>query len=1103
MNGILIPMLVEAYASGKSRPSQKDVPVMAPNYKTALPTSVLGSRNTPGVNEKAVPLEGGVHLHFILPDAFTHSADGQDYPAVPNRYIVTRIWEDTASKKLCSKCFVVESNFITTDKACQNSITIPFFTDPDVRKKWRYLGRSYPADTLPSVGGPENYLDKITAMGAGDTLFAAYYPNCRSVFGFHDDLLDLPPSPSVKLTYFVAGYFSNGENDPFAKVKNSADFSVVLDSLNLTVTSEGDFSDNCILYGMIDSIEWKGFEADYCPVPQGKINIAIGNTSAEALSFAIKNDLVKDTALTERMLTALQYELYDEQDKPDGNFRIDDEIHFQSFARFDGFDEKSRLIVDKNASPVLDQSTVKEFQALQEAGGEIGSLKRALIFERKKLFSVWEQYIMLYEDGSAPADTDPSIEKMLEEVQSICGKINQISAAVQQKTTDYESRMKAFPQKLPKGFACEKSGRDAFCTAKDPVVLLSGPGVNRTYAFGEDGRLTSSGRLFCQMAALSGNVPQDEIFRKCFTDLSYIKNLLPAYAPLLLQTAFISTETFKVIKDNMGTITVSGSFPSEIAVNRNPLDFATLFMLWEIEYSPTRSGGNPDNTLEGWELEYGDTNLVYKGGLKPEQLKACSISGKIPLTPHAVKTFSSVVKRYSEIYEDDDELKKVAEKIKDLPIISQNLSGFSDYFSEFWQALQFPIMGIGEKAEITKAVADSVGSERQSILPSGELMPLRGGYIKIKNLSLSSTFGQLQPLVEASYYNDCEVGFAETMQNGNKDYGLLPPCFTAPARLNAEFVSALDNAVLTSVIPGSSPVCGILIPEILNNRLLAYTAVGEYLGMVKTVFRESRAAARWLSAPNLSPNFEDLNIPNPHLKKFLKALLDIDSAFYEFTGLLNTYLDSKHDFGSLLWGRPLVLARMRLDFEFYGFPQFSKRFEDFGKYSTCGAEKVRFSIRFGDMERISDGVLGCFNGDDFTKLLPPFGSVNPYSSEAYIKYSDSLELSNADGSRFFTLLLEPTSNSSIQTGLLPVKTVPFEPAHAETAENLALASEVAPILASFGQVGLPPLPPSGDNRSYKWYVPEGQSYLNSDMIPPMVSFDETELMDGLIVKDVF
>ncbi len=1101
MSSLIIPMLVEAYATGCTNTTQKDVPLMAPDYKTALFNSVLGSRNTPGISEKTKPLEAGVHLHFILPDAFTHSLDGQDYPAVPNRYVVTRIWRDTASDKLLSRCFAVESDFISTEKKYNNSITIPMFTDPDERKRWRYLGRCYDADNKPADTVSNKYLDKLTALGAGDPLFAAYYPNCKSVFGFYDDLKDLPAVPSVKITYFVMGYFSDTVNDPFKKVKTAGDFKDVLSTLNLSVGTDNEICDNCVLYGAIDALLWKGFEADYCPSPQGKVNVVVGNTSAEALSFAIRNCLEEETGFTERLLTALQYELYDEKEKYDGNFKIDDEIHLRSFKRLDGYDESFHLSVDKNTSLNSDIKIGNDYSDIKKSGSGLGALKRRLVYEQKKLYSVWEQYILLYEEDTKIPAGYPSKESLLDEIQAVLSRIRHISDDILDKSSAFKEQTNSYSNRLPDGVTCEKSGNEAFYTGKDPVVMLSGPGINRTYAFGEDGRFTNNGTLMCQTAAVASNIGKDEILKQCFSGLIRSDNLPVMYWDLLLQTALVCQETLLALKTILGQIEVTGEMPSEIAVNRDPFNWTTLYMIWEADYSPTNTVPDPDNTLADWDMEYGETNLVYKGGLKPEQLKKYSISGKNVLTPHAVKTLSSVVNRYVDIYEEEKDLKELAAKLKDLSIISQNLSGFSDYFSGFWHALQFPVFGIGEGDKITQMVADNIGDERQSILPDSRLMPMRGGYIKITGLTLVSSFGQTQPLIQSSYYNSCEVDFSEAVNCGIKDYGLLPPSFTVPTRLHADFVSAGNNDVYTSAAPETSPVCGILIPEMLNRRLLAYTADGNYLGMVKTVYRDGRPAARWLSAPNLSVDFDKLEIPDDRFKSFLKTLINAGHAFYEFNGLLDKYLDAKQNFGSLIWGRPLVLARLKMYFEFFGYPQFSKRFEDFKKYNTYRAENIRFQLEFGDMERVTDGLLGCFKDDGFTKMFSPFGAENPYSTEYYVQYSGKPDISNADGDRFFTLLLEPDSPVNIQTGILPVKTIHFEPSHARTAENLALSTEISPILATMGQVGLPPLPQTEENHSYKWYVLDNEEYEESKLIPPMVTYDETILMDGLIIKE--
>lgn len=1098
MSSFIIPMLVEAYACGDVRPVQKDVPVMAPNYKTALFRSVLGSQNTPGVMETASPLEAGLHLHFILPDAFTHSGDGADYPAVPNRYIVTRAWRDRDSKTYHTKAFVVESDFISTENVYEDSITIPYFSDPNPRKKWRYLGRCYPAGKRPP--GDACYLDKLTALGPGDPMFAAYYPNCRSVFGFYDNLRDLPAAPLTELSYFVMGFFSSPEADPFSNIKTAEDFESVLAKMGWSVGEKG-FYDKSLVYGAIDCIPWRGFQEEYCPTPQGKVQVVFGNTSAEALSCAVKKSLGEEFPFTERMLTALQYEMNDQLEGLDGNFKLDDEIHYQGFSRWDGFDKSLHVSVDQDAALAARDGMGLAYAVLEKKGTALGEGKRKLYFQRQKLFALWEQYVLLYEKNHETRSGYPSREEMLAEIRTLCEKLALEINHVADLENQYREAAEKFSSDAPDGVTCGKGGTNPFLAPKDPVLLLSGPGLKRSFAYGEDGRFTTNGSLFCQMQPLKPSVAREKIFKECFSDLDYMKSLPDEYPSLLLQTLLICPTFLTGIKESLFDIQGIGEPPSPIAVNQEPLDWTALFMIWRADYHPTRRVENPDNTLSDWHMEYGDTNLTYGGGLSPKQLKSQSIAGKMVLTPHAVKVLGNVVSRYGEMHGNEEKMEELAAKIKELPVISQNLSGFSDYFSGFRQALQFPIMGLGGDDDIAGTVAGLIGDERLSVAPDSELKPLRGGYVKISDLVLVSSFGQTQPLVRASYYNNCEVDFAETVACDQEGYGLLSPSFTVPVRLNAAFVSATQKEVLTSMAPETSPVFGILIPELLNRRLLAYTAEGRYLGMVKTIYRKGKPDVRWLSAPDLDPDFDKLDIPSQEFKAFLAKLKNDGGAFYEFYGLLDQYLDAKHCFGSLVWGRPLVLAKVKVDFDFFGAPQFSKRFEDAMKYDSFGAEHIAFPLKFGDSNRVGDGLLGYYDGQDYTALFAPYGAQNPYGTEHYVRYTSSLSLSKADKSRYFTLLISPDAPTYIQTGVLPAKSLYLEASHAKVAENLALIAEISPVLGALGQVGLPPLPVNEEGEGYKWYVLEDGTYIANELISPTVSFEDTILMDGFIVKE--
>jgi hypothetical protein len=53
-------------------------------------------------------------------------------------------------------------------------------------------------------------LETLTAVGYGEPTFAAFYPNCLSVFGFHDDA---PPRSLQGVQYDVIGWYSEPEQD--------------------------------------------------------------------------------------------------------------------------------------------------------------------------------------------------------------------------------------------------------------------------------------------------------------------------------------------------------------------------------------------------------------------------------------------------------------------------------------------------------------------------------------------------------------------------------------------------------------------------------------------------------------------------------------------------------------------------------------------------------------------------------------------------------------------------------------------------------------------------------------------------------------------------
>src|SRR5438105_5713040 len=67
----------------------------------------------------------------------------------------------------------------------------------------------------------DEYYPKLTAVGYGEPTFAAFYPNCHSVFGFHD--ADSKSAPPAGVRYDVVGWYSASALDGSTAGGNARD----------------------------------------------------------------------------------------------------------------------------------------------------------------------------------------------------------------------------------------------------------------------------------------------------------------------------------------------------------------------------------------------------------------------------------------------------------------------------------------------------------------------------------------------------------------------------------------------------------------------------------------------------------------------------------------------------------------------------------------------------------------------------------------------------------------------------------------------------------------------------------------------------------------
>lgn len=174
-------------------------------------------------------LPAGLHLHWALPDALVtgrHPRDSEgvpapaslQYPAIPNRWLVVR---DDGVK------WVVESDYLypagTTPVQSMQPATWPLATlandaPPNVQP-FRFIGRciklngAYAEDngTGPAPDFLYKHAETLTAFGYGEPGWHAFYPDCHSVLGLHDDGVTAPP-PSTA-AYQVFGWYGIRPDD--------------------------------------------------------------------------------------------------------------------------------------------------------------------------------------------------------------------------------------------------------------------------------------------------------------------------------------------------------------------------------------------------------------------------------------------------------------------------------------------------------------------------------------------------------------------------------------------------------------------------------------------------------------------------------------------------------------------------------------------------------------------------------------------------------------------------------------------------------------------------------------------------------------------------
>ena len=322
--------------------------------------------------------------------------------------------------------------------------------------------------------------------------------------------------------------------------------------------------------------------------------------------------------------------------------------------------------------------------------------------------------------------------------------------------------------------------------------------------------------------------------------------------------------------------------------------------------------------------------------------------------------------------------------------LSQTLSGFNAALLGHKQSIQMPVqspLAFPEDRPFVEAMNAAIGDQnRVAPQPQNDFTPVRSGVLKIVRLRLVNSFGQVWEINPEEVWATDIMSLPEEStqmlpQEGSsspdKRKGvILPPRLVQPARLDWNWLAAQGDGMEMNSHPATSPVCGWLVPNNLDNSVEVYNAAGQPLGSLN--IRDA-----WWPAPKAETSvFHPNDIPNPHLRQVVLWLHEHAQA-NQGRGLDDfiTALDSaqenidpdgfaQHEGLALLMGRPLAVVRASLGLELRGLPADNQDWNIFrqelssGTHDAAGIETLFVPVRLGERRQLNDGLAGYWLEDE-------------------------------------------------------------------------------------------------------------------------------------------
>jgi hypothetical protein len=680
---LMVPIHLDALVLGESRPV---VGALADFTRLPYPAGDRDVNSDTGYLSEAIladplanqglRLAAGVHLHWALPDTLTRAGSGPDgmaFPAVPDRWLVLRGRNGQNGQQGHDAGWVVESDYLhpAGATAATGSVAYPLAPGPGQQPPpYRYLGRVVPlADWTAADPGAER-LTGLTAVGYGDPAFAAFYPNCRNVFGLHDGDGPVTDGWLRGLHYDVIGWYSDGGRDYLADLLRSTAPDDPLLTLREVarwapaLPADGKVPARMVCYGRLTFAPAGAVSS--APPAAAPVTVAVGNSGPEALCAYLADAIGGTRPLAaEEQLEAMLLAPRLEQGGTDLATRFGQALHEAAFvARSAGSlwtlrprsapaaanaVRTARRVAASAArpadlTPVLDRlaHALNELnraqQAYDRATDEIGSLGEQLFFD-------WYRYMLCAYPPAGTGEDYPDIDGVRRFIErrglpalrsavqaaglvayvraprddgprrptAADGDPGSLASAVVRAAEQVRAALAdlaASPVRSDADLAhqLEPVAAPRYWEPAEPVVLLAGETLSASVKHGQDGRLRADGLLDCQAVAGVPATPANA------EEAAALARVVDALAPA-------------DGREQIGYRTWTSQ------------DWHPLLMAWAVAVWPTAAGPGPEYPpgflTDGWQLADDEPELRLRDGRGVLSPAGTVYTGTSILTPYA------------------------------------------------------------------------------------------------------------------------------------------------------------------------------------------------------------------------------------------------------------------------------------------------------------------------------------------------------------------------------------------------------------------------------------------------------------------------------------